>query len=121
MITVPAITACTSVELTPTQTRLPRRQNETSTRDNIPFIAISTGDVDGLECVFRKLGIDTNQFGNPSGYWGSGGRIRLYRDNDEGRANGGARINDSTPRTDTALTDRQSHLDQYDAVIFGCP
>ena len=78
------------------------------------------------ECVFRKLGIEsagaTNQFGNPTGFTGAGGRIRLYRDNDDGNnANGGAVINGSTPRTDTALTNLQANLDQYDAVVFGCP
>jgi hypothetical protein len=129
MISIPALTKCTSNALTAAQTRLPTRQNETSTRDNIPLIAISTGQVDGLECVFRKLGIEDGQFGNPTqpaGLTGAGGRIRFYRDNffdvpsSNNDANGGAVYNGSTPRTDTALTDTQGHLDQYDAVIFGC-
>jgi hypothetical protein len=44
---------------------------------DIPLTAISTGNVDGLECVFRKIGIDDAEFTNPSG----NGRIRFYQDN----------------------------------------
>jgi hypothetical protein len=129
MVTIPAVTKCTSKALTAAQTRLPTRQDEGANGvDNIPLVAISTGQVDGLECVFRKLGIEssgaTNQFSNPAGFTGGGtGRIRLYQDNDiagNGAAKGGAIFNASTPRTDAALTDTQAHLDQYDAVIFGC-
>jgi hypothetical protein len=120
VVTIPALTRCSDTTLTADQTRLPRRQHEGNNLDNIPFIAISTGQVDGLECVFRKLGIVDQEFGNPPGYTGARGRIRLYRDDDNGGARGGAVINSSTPSTDTALTDNQQHLDQYDAVIFGC-
>ena len=128
MVMIPATTACTSRTLTAAQSRLPTRQNEGNNNvDNIPFVAISTGQVDGLECVFRKLGLEDNQFGNPPGTLNTNGtpsadygRIRLYRDNDVGNAKGGARINSRTPRTDAALTNTQANLDQYDAVIFGC-
>ena len=126
MVTIPATTRCTSRTLTSDQSRFPTRQNEGANGvDNVPFIAISTGKVDGLECVLRKIGLTSsgasNQFGNPVGTsTADRGRIRLYRDNDVGSAAGGARIDGNTPRTDSALTDTQAHLDQYDAVIFGC-
>ena len=126
LVTIPATTACTERILpqgtvATSLTRLPTRQDEGNNGvDNIPLVAISTGRVDGLECVFRKLGIEDGQFGNPTGYTGAGGRIRLYRDNSSGNANGGAVYNASTPRTDTALTNTQANLDQYDAVVFGC-
>ena len=126
MVTIPAVTRCTSRTLAATDSRFPIRQNEGANGvDNVPLIAISTGQVDGLECVLRKVGLtssgSTNQFGNPPGTsTADRGRIRLYRDNDVGSAAGGARIDDNTPRTDTGLTDTQAHLDQYDAVIFGC-
>jgi hypothetical protein len=129
LVTIPATTACTERVLQPSSelTRLAKVQNEGNNGvDNIPLIAISTGQVDGLECVFRKLGIQDNQFGNPTGFTGAGGRIRLYRDNyydvpnTTSDAEGGAVYNANTPRTDSALTDVQDHLDQYDAVVFGC-
>jgi hypothetical protein len=47
------------------------------TEGDIPLTAISTGQVDGLECVFRKIGIDDSEFTDPSGT----GRIRMYKDN----------------------------------------
>ncbi|MDF2691855.1 MAG: Tryptophan synthase alpha chain, partial [Labilithrix sp.] len=155
MVTVGTVTKCTSATLDGSNAnrplaRLPVRQNEGGNGvDNIPLVAISTGKVDGLECVFRKLGLTTrtcsgganagnactrnsqcpnsqcgdslNQFGNPPGTSSADrGRIRLYRDNEVGNANGGAVIDSNTPRTDNALTDTQAHLDQYDAVVFGC-
>lgn len=71
VVTIPAQTPCGSTALTNTQTRLPRNRNE----GNIPFIAISTGRVDGLECVLYKAGVDAAEFTRPTG----NGRIRMYR------------------------------------------
>src|SRR6185295_4523003 len=113
---------CTRRDLTSSQTRLPTRQNEGANNvDNVPLVAISTGQVDGLECVFKKLGLSTangsNQFGNPPGTSSADqGRIRFYQDND----GPGATFDANTPKTNDALTDTQAHLNQYDAVIFGC-
>ena len=44
---------------------------------DIPLTAISTGAVDGLECVFRKMGVEDSEFTDGAGT----GRIRLYQDN----------------------------------------
>lgn len=122
LVTVPAVAACGAAALPASLTRLPTRQREGNDRDNIPLVAISTGRVDALECVFRKLGIESNgagqvnQFTNPGGT----GRIRLYQDEDGGSgAGGGHRIDATTPRV-TQLLDTAGELDRYDAVIFGC-
>ncbi|AKU98195.1 Tryptophan synthase alpha chain [Labilithrix luteola] len=65
--------ACTNTPVDALKTRLPKNKTE----GDIPLTAISTGNVDGLECVFRKIGIEDSEFTNPSG----NGRIRLYQDN----------------------------------------
>lgn len=116
VVTVPAVTACTSASVAAALTRLPKTQGEGGTADNIPLFALTTGQVDGLECVFRKLGVADNQFGNP----GSAARIQLYQDTESGgTAAPGARINASTPAIDTLIAS-QAQLEKYDAVIFAC-
>lgn len=99
---------CTTTNLTAQQTRLPVREAEGGSADHIPLFAIATGNVDALECVIRKLGVQDNQFTNPNGT----GRIRFYRDN-------GASINAQTPSY-TTLYGTQAELDKYDALIFAC-
>jgi hypothetical protein len=107
LVTISSVTACTTTTLTANQTRLPTRQGETSTVDAIPFMALATGDVDGLECVLRKMGVVDAMFTVPGG----GGRIEMYRDN-------GATM-PGIPSY-TQLVSSQGMVDQYDALIFPC-
>jgi hypothetical protein len=76
--------------------------------DNIPLTAISTGQVDGLECVFRKMGVADSEFTDGSGV----GRIRLYQDN-------GAAISSGSPKAST-LYGTAAEIEKFDAAIFGC-
>jgi hypothetical protein len=46
-----------SVQLTATQTRLPKRNQEFDPVDAVPKIAVATGDYDKMECVLRKIGL----------------------------------------------------------------
>jgi hypothetical protein len=112
VITIPSVTACANMALTASQTRLPRTQGEFSTLDNIPLMAIATANVDGLECLFRKIGIDDSQFSNPAAQGGTG-RVRFYR----GEGAPGAVISASTPSA-TQLWGSQAEIDQYDIVLF---
>jgi hypothetical protein len=102
------VPACVTTQVPATLTRLPTRQNEGSPVDSIPLMALATGNVDGMECVLRKMGIEDSQFTNAGGT----GRIRFYRDN-------GARLNNQTPAYGQ-LTASQAAVDQYDAIIFPC-
>ncbi|MCC7383389.1 MAG: hypothetical protein IT384_16245 [Deltaproteobacteria bacterium] len=70
-VTITARSPCSTTALTAAGTRLPQTQAE----GNIPHTAITTGRVDGLECVLRKAGVAASEFTRPTG----NGRIHLYR------------------------------------------
>lgn len=128
-------TACGNTLVDSGKSSLPKNQAE----GDIPLTAIVTGNVDALECVFRKLGIEDREFTNPSGT----GRIRLYQDNGAviSRAQGvcsssGAACTNfggkcpgnkgtcnqtsvaTPPATD--LYNSQAELDKFDMTIFAC-
>jgi hypothetical protein len=73
-------TACTN-NLVPAYGTAPASKTaalpSTKAEGDIPLTAISTGAVDGLECVFRKMGVADSEFTDGTG----NGRIRLYQDN----------------------------------------
>jgi hypothetical protein len=97
-------TACGNTLVPAAKTALPHNKAE----GDIPLTAISTGKLDALECVLRKIGIDDAEFTDPSGT----GRIRFYEDN-------GARTSLTTPAA-SQLYATQAAIDAYDQVIFAC-
>lgn len=109
-ITIPSVACCGTTALTAAQTHLPRtRTGEPGdVRSDIPKIAVSTGAVDTMHCVLRKLGIADSEFTNPSG----AGRVHLYQDN-------GAKIDATTPDA-TALYGTATTLAKYDMTLFEC-
>ena len=127
VVTIPAVTKCTNVNLGVDQTRLPRHMKDASAGNiqylNIPKTAMVTGKVDEMECVLRKIGVDDSEFTLPSGT----GRIHLYRANGahgarvctEYRSNGSCRTwsNQNTPLAN--LFAGQT-LDNYDLGVFDC-
>lgn len=56
--------------------RLPRHSKD-GLAVNIPRVAVATGSIDAMECVFLKMGIEEDEFTDPSG----DGKIHLYRAN----------------------------------------
>jgi hypothetical protein len=110
--------ACSDTEL-PTAlpdnpARLPR-----STTDglavNLPRIAVSTGRIDAMECVFEKMGVARSEFGNP----GSAARVHLYRGGASATTAAGARIDNATP-FDASLYTSLANLSSYDMVVADC-
>jgi hypothetical protein len=114
-VIIPSVASCTNTAVGAASTRLPKNKSE----GDIPLMAFSTGSVDALECVMRKIGIDDAEFTAP----GAGGRIHLYMGlidplSQFGQAAGGAKAVGS-PNEDQ-LWGTQAALNQYDMVLFPC-
>ncbi|MCX5746186.1 MAG: hypothetical protein NT062_27225 [Proteobacteria bacterium] len=109
-LTIPAVACCATTTLTAAQTHLPRTHvgEPGDVRSDIPLMAFSTGAVDTLHCVLRKIGVADSEFTNPGG----AGRVHFYADT-------GARIDASTPPA-TALYGTAARLDDYDLALFEC-
>jgi hypothetical protein len=107
-VTLPTVAACTNTPVTADLTRLPKNKTE----GDIPLTAMVTGNVDALECVLRKIGVDDTEFTNP----GNSGRIQLFTAHGDG---GGAQIDATTPDS-TALMDNPTMLANYDVVLLAC-
>jgi len=119
MTFIPSIASCVNTALTAAETTLPSQEAVLNPYDNIPLMAFSTGNVDGLECVLLKIGINANQFSDPAAQGGAG-RIRLYK----GEGAAGAQFSTKTP-TATQLWGAGADggapdIDQYDMVYFPC-
>ena len=108
-VTIPSVAACTNTALASSLTRLPK----SSAEGDIPRMAFVTGQVDSMECVWRKIGIADSEFTTSSGT----GRIHLYK----GGQKPGAYITSSnnTP-SETALLGNPTTLANYDMVLFPC-
>jgi hypothetical protein len=98
-IYIPPCTTTANVQLV-----MPR----TSFEGDIPLTAISTGNVDALECVLLKMGVDQSEFAIPS----SGTRIQMYEGN-------GASAAGTTP-AETALMGNGGSYMNYDQILFPC-
>jgi hypothetical protein len=115
-ITVTIDKQCADNPLPDGTVRLPRNQSE----GNIPLTAVTTGQVDALECVLRKMGVDASEFTLPTG----NGRIRIYKENGASLAAG------TTPDATTLWggtgakggtgTNGQPGLSSYDMVLLPC-
>jgi hypothetical protein len=133
------VAPCQTNLLTYAQTHLPRIQGGNpgalDPMDNIPRFAISTGYIDVMECVLRKMGIADSEFVNPaingSGIPQATGRVQIYQQLTLNKNTspkgpgpgtggaGGAIIDNNTP-SDTSLWGNQNTINAYDAVLFPC-
>ena len=132
-ITVPEQGACSDTALSQSvgdnPTRLPRGMfegDDDGLAVNIPRIAVTTGVIDAMECVFEKIGIDEAEFDNhPDFVTGddNDARINLYQgqhENDDGDiVEGGMSIDGETP-LDIDLYSDLGRLEEYDMLISDC-
>lgn len=120
-ITVPETQACSDVTLPTTlpdnPTRLPR-DNSDGLFVHIPKIAVSTGQIDAMECVFSKMGLADAEFGDPGTDGNAAPRVHLYRGGTT-QAPAGASISAETPHS-TALYSTLERMQQYDMVVADC-
>jgi hypothetical protein len=115
---LPTTAACQTTALPTTlpdnPARLPRTLSD-GLAINLPKIAITTGRIDAMECVFEKMGVGVGEFGN----FGSEARVHLYRGKGETGSPEGARIDDSTPN-DVDLYGSIARMESYDMVVSDC-
>lgn len=102
-VQVPNVAACADNVLPAALSRLPRNKTE----GDIPKTALVTGNVDALECLLRKIGLDDAEFTGTAGT----GRINLYVGDGAGMA--GA-------QPEAALFANQASLNRYDMTILAC-
>ena len=119
VVTLPAISDCTTTKLASTDTRLPRNQSE----GNIPRIALSVGSADAMECILRnkKLGLDDSEFTTEKG----NGRVNLYAGANgvnkfASNLNGGAAFTTIAPSPAKNWWDELTNLTQYDILMLSC-
>jgi hypothetical protein len=116
--TVPPSGACKTTAVPALSTRLPRARAD-GAGVNLPKIAVSTGQIDAMECVFEKLGIEHSEFANPGANGGNAQRIHLYRGGVNAQTAAGARIDDNTP-FDSALYGTLTRMLGYDMIVADC-
>lgn len=119
--TVPEASACQTVELPSAlpdnPARLPRDMSD-GVFVNIPKIAVSTGQIDAMECVFEKMGLSHSEFGNPGADGANTPRVHLYRGGSSSNP-AGARIDDETPHAEELYTSLE-RMQSYDMVVADC-
>jgi hypothetical protein len=125
--TLPMSAACQTTAL-PTAlpdnpARLPRNMTD-GLAVNIPHIAVTTGEVDAMECVLEKMGIAHDEFANPGADGSAAGRVHLYVSNIGETRTGelefrGARLDDTTP-PGSDLYGSGERLTSYDIVLADC-
>jgi hypothetical protein len=120
-VTVPEASACKDFAL-PTSlpdnpARLPRHTSD-GLFVHIPKIAISTGQIDAMECVFSKMGLADTEFGDPGADGGAAPQVHLYRGGDADEP-AGASLSAETPHS-TMLYETLARMQQYDMIVADC-
>jgi hypothetical protein len=110
-VTVTTVAACGDTAVAADLTHLPRNQSE----GHLPKIALTTGGVDALECLLRKIGISDSEFTPESG----SGRVNFFAGIDGTKSFnatlGGANFTPVAPWWDDV-----ANLRKYDMILHSC-
>jgi hypothetical protein len=107
-VTIPSVAACADTPVEASLTHLPRNKGE----GHIPRIAIANGGSDALNCLLRKIGVDTGEFTSESG----AGRVNQYAGLNAPTTNA-----DGTTLTGTStLWGSAAGMKAYDLVLMSC-
>jgi hypothetical protein len=96
-----------------------------NTDDNMPDIAVSTGEADSLECLMLRMGVPATEY--VAGASGAG-HIHVFSGGQPGTSPPGtgpigypeANPMANAPESDTNLWDTQAHLMPYDITLLSC-
>jgi hypothetical protein len=130
---LPQVAACQDIPLDAVETTLPKSRDDLtahSTSVDMPFIALSTGSADAIECLLLKLGIAQKEITNQTG----GGHVQLFADpgaldtNNNPAGEGANRFNATWPGGANAqfsdsrstLWNTETNLHPYDIVLLSC-
>jgi hypothetical protein len=132
-LVLPNVAACQEMAMPAVDTTFPKSRIDTSPNTaldannqpkvDMPYIAVTTGAFDALECLVYKLGIDPTEITNDTG----GGHVQLFANAGAGHGEGakqfaatwpggaGAAFGDAQTLWSTTAT-----LSKYDVVMFSC-
>ena len=107
-VTIPSVAACADTPIAAPLTHLPRNKAE----GHIPKIAIANGGSDALNCLLKKIGVDTVEFTSES----STGRVNQYAG-----LNAPATNADGSSVTSTStLWSSAGAMKAYDVMLMSC-
>jgi hypothetical protein len=134
-LVVPNVAACQDLALQAVDTTLPKSRTDATPSTaldangqpevDLPYIAVTTGAFDALECLVLKLGIDPTEITNDTG----GGHVQLFANSGAGAGHGegakqfvanwpgGAGATFGEAQT---LWATKASLSKYDVVMFSC-
>ncbi len=103
-----------------------------ATEGDLPNIAVSTGGSDSLECLLKRIGIDSGGDAGGTGEWVSGaggaGHVHIFQGGTGGGRGGGGgggttpgpAMAGGSPASQTALWTSGPAMQPYDIVILSC-
>jgi len=132
-LVIPDVAACQDAPLSTVDTTLPTGRNDASPLtaiDNtgapevdLPYIAVTTGAFDALECLVLKLGIDPTEITNDFG----GGHVQLFANPGAGHGEGAIEFAATWPGGPGAafgdartLWGATANLSKYDITMLSC-